>query len=295
MDNQINRSLRTTLIFKGIKEEPHETWIQTEKTLCEVIARQLNMDVGHVVDMIERAHRGNSSQTRQGPRHIYVKFYSWKDSELIKENFAEQNRKHPKMNLRAEQMFSSDLTKRRNTAMVERKKLINDKTISNGYVKFPATLIVKRKKTDKFYIKHESYWSLKSEGIDNRVRGDGWVGFLRCGWAVAVFGLVCCPNLGWPMGLRVGAVCPCRGGPACFLPYTCVWCTHSAHVSTCTHYNQSGHWEQHITDNRNLMLSPPSEILPLFSLYFIGWLFVFAICSPYWDKMSIFWKTLDTV
>ena len=157
LDDQINRSLRTTLIFKGFKEEPHETWIQTEKTLSEVIARQLNMDVGQVEDMIERAHRGNASQTRQGPRHIYAKFYSWKDSELIKENFAEQNRKHPKMNLRAEQMFSPDLTKRRNAAMLDRKKLLDDKIISNGYVKFPATLMVKKKKTDKFYVKHESY------------------------------------------------------------------------------------------------------------------------------------------
>ncbi len=76
LDDQINRSLRSTLIFKGIKEEPHETWIQTRKTLCEVIARQLNMDAGHVQDMVERAHCGNSSLTRQGPRHIDAKFYS---------------------------------------------------------------------------------------------------------------------------------------------------------------------------------------------------------------------------
>ncbi len=58
---------------------------------------------------------------------------------------------------RAEQMFSPDLTKRRNAAMLERKKLLAGKAISNGYVKFPATLMVKKSKTDKFYTKYKSF------------------------------------------------------------------------------------------------------------------------------------------
>ena len=31
IDDQINRSMRKTLIFKGIKEEPNESWEETEK------------------------------------------------------------------------------------------------------------------------------------------------------------------------------------------------------------------------------------------------------------------------
>ena len=61
-----------------------------------------------------------------------------------------------------------------------------------------------------------------TEGTDNRVRGDGLVGFLLYGWAVPALGPMCFPNLGWPMGLRAGAVCLCGGGPACLLPCTCV-------------------------------------------------------------------------
>ena len=107
------------------------------------------MDAGHVVDMIQRAHSGNSFQTRQDPRH-YAKFYSWEDSALMKKNFAEQNIEHPKINLCAEQMFSPDLIKRRNIALLERKELLDVKLILDGYVNFPATLMVKKRKLINF-------------------------------------------------------------------------------------------------------------------------------------------------
>ena len=157
LDDQINRSMRNTLIFKVIKEEPNESWDETEKALCQVIARHLKMDVEAVEEMVERAHRGKPSAERRGPRNIYVKFYSWKDSESIKAGFSSLNMKHPKMAIRAEQMFSAELTSRRNTAMLERKKLIADKSISQCYLKYPAILMAKKSNNDKNYFKLKSF------------------------------------------------------------------------------------------------------------------------------------------
>ena len=157
LGDQINRSMRSTLIFKGIKEEAHETWDQTEKILTEVISRHLKIDADHIAEMIERAHRGRQSSDRKGPRHIYVKFFSWKDSETVKNGFSNLCRQHPNMGIRAVQMFSKELTKRRNDAMPERQKLIAAKEISNGYLVYPATLMIKRLKTDKQYTKFQSF------------------------------------------------------------------------------------------------------------------------------------------
>ncbi len=44
----------STLILKGIKEEPHETWDQTEGILVEVIARHLKIEADQVAEMMKK-------------------------------------------------------------------------------------------------------------------------------------------------------------------------------------------------------------------------------------------------
>ena len=74
LEDQINRGLRSTLIFKGIKEEHNESWEQTEEHLINVITRHTKLHRDAVEPMIERAHRGKPSSNRKGPRHIYINF-----------------------------------------------------------------------------------------------------------------------------------------------------------------------------------------------------------------------------
>ena len=62
LDDQINRNMRTTLIFKGIKEEKDEGWEQTEDRLVDVLSRHLNLNKDNLKGMIERAHRGKHSR-----------------------------------------------------------------------------------------------------------------------------------------------------------------------------------------------------------------------------------------
>ena len=156
LEDQINRGLRSTLIFKGIKEEHNESWEQTEEHLINVITRHTKLHRDAVEPMIERAHRGKSSNPK-GPRHIYVKFHSWKDSEQVKYEFIELQKKHPKIGVRVEQMFPTKPTTRRNTALLERKSLLENKSIASGFLKYPAVLMIKKDKGDKNYTLYKSY------------------------------------------------------------------------------------------------------------------------------------------
>ena len=140
MDDQVNRSLRSTLIFKVINEESNATWEATEEIVTSIIALHLKVSEEQASDMIERAHRGGSKQSgkssssKNGPRYIFVKFYSWKDDGMIRSGFADLNAKNRSMAIRVNQMFSKRLTVRRNNAMLKRKQLLESKCISNGYI-----------------------------------------------------------------------------------------------------------------------------------------------------------------
>ena len=54
-------------------------------------------------------------------------------------------------------MYSQNVTGRRNLAMVERKKLIENKTIVSGYLAFPAVLMIKKTTSDKKYVSHSVF------------------------------------------------------------------------------------------------------------------------------------------
>ena len=103
--------------------------------------------------MLERCHRGNVSKNYKGsgPRPIFAAFYDWNDSEYVKEEFRENNISDSSCHIYAEQKYSALTTKRRNLAMLHRKKLKAEGNISNGYIAFPAKLMVKKKVTDKKY------------------------------------------------------------------------------------------------------------------------------------------------
>ena len=59
-----NRSMRSTLIFENIREEYHETWQGTCKTLTHFIISELNMPYScdDIDLMISRAHRDAENQ-----------------------------------------------------------------------------------------------------------------------------------------------------------------------------------------------------------------------------------------
>lgn len=155
LDDQVNRNLRKTLIFKNIPintNKSKESWSDTKLTIADTIAKAANIDPKNAHDMIERCHRGKVNENSTKSSHIFVKFHKWADSEHTKNIFFMS-----KNNIRVEQMYSPSLTRRRNEAMKERRRLIENKSIVSGYLEYPALLKVKKKKEDPRYVLLKSF------------------------------------------------------------------------------------------------------------------------------------------
>lgn len=148
-----NRSMRSTLIFKGVAVGKNEkTWSDTECELLKTI-KKADKQIGD--DIIERCHRG-PVRKEQDPE-IVCKFYSWKDAERVKQSFIEKNIKDKKFNVFCKQKYGPLTTARRNMAMLERKRLMNEGIAAKAYVAYPAKLMIAQSKRDKKYTMHTNF------------------------------------------------------------------------------------------------------------------------------------------
>ena len=153
-DNK-NRQLRKTLVFKGIPEQQideassnpdgsqktrSENWDDTATILAKTMAETLNTTVDKARNMVERCHRAAPNPKYKGnaPRPIFAAFMDWRDSELTKDSFRKNN---PAVFV--EQKVGPRTTARRNMALKEHKQLKDNNSIFNGYVSHPARLMVK--------------------------------------------------------------------------------------------------------------------------------------------------------
>lgn len=76
-----NRIRRNNLVFKGIPEEPRETWARSEEIITCFVKEHLDIEAG----VIERAHRAGRKNANF-PRPIIVRFLSFKSKQSILEN-----------------------------------------------------------------------------------------------------------------------------------------------------------------------------------------------------------------
>ena len=152
LEDQVNRNLRKTLIFKNIPGDPNEQWSETGMKVAKAIAKasKNKIEESEAHDMIERAHRGRGKNKGS---HIYAAILDWRDAETIKEHFAT---KPKSLNIFVDQMYGPRTTWRRNQALIARKELKNKKEIVSGYVAFPAKLMVKKTGSTN-YILHKDY------------------------------------------------------------------------------------------------------------------------------------------
>ena len=96
-----NRSMRSTLIFKNIKDERKETWVDTARILTNFIVEDLKLSYRYdeIDNQISRAHRGSSEDSNdnqtdhQGHRAIYAQFVNWRTAEEIRNRVIELNSK----------------------------------------------------------------------------------------------------------------------------------------------------------------------------------------------------------
>lgn len=146
IDNNINRSMRSTLIIKGLPEDKtkNETWKEsTEKLVATITTIDKSLNKTTVANDIERAHRGGKS-IEDKPRLLFVKFHSWKKSELYKSIICNHSLKNKNSTIYADQMYSREVTSRRNEALLYRRQLIDNGELGKLFVKFPAKLMIKR-------------------------------------------------------------------------------------------------------------------------------------------------------
>ena len=157
LEDQVNRSSRKTIVVRGIKENNKETWEDTRVVLAKQIAKVANIEEKNASSMIERVHRSRPNPHREGKRDIIAAFYDWNDSEYVMRMFRDAAKKGQTKGIFVDQKYGPLTTARRNHALLQRKSLIADKTITNGYVAYPAKLMIKKNKSDTKYVLHEDY------------------------------------------------------------------------------------------------------------------------------------------
>ena len=151
IEERTNRSLRSTLVFKNIPQSGKETWAATTNKTAEAIKvasrGTISFDAAH--SMLERCHRGKPSKKgkKSSPTPIYALIDDWRNAEWIKDEF----RKKPKdCHYYVDQKYGKRTTWRRNQALLKRKELKGKGEIVNGYVDYPAILMVRKKAGDEY-------------------------------------------------------------------------------------------------------------------------------------------------
>ena len=159
LEEQTNRGLRNTLIFKNIEEEKDEKWKETTEKVVTAIkkASKNSVTFEDALDMIERSHRGNQKNKNKTakdrrPRPVYALISDWRHAEQLREYFL----KKPKsMNIFCEQMYGPRTTWRRNKALAKRKEMKANGEITSGFVSYPAKLMVKKRGNDSYTLEHD--------------------------------------------------------------------------------------------------------------------------------------------
>ena len=165
LEERTNRQLRKTLVFKGIPlKNRQETWQETEEVLREHIAEIYDVNYEDTDGIIERCHRSAPNKNYKGknPQPIFAAIYDWKECEKLVDNFRKNNIADRSSQIQCEYKYGPMTTRRRNMALVERKRLKESGELVSGYVAYPAKLMVK-KRGEKEYKLHMDFSRSKVE------------------------------------------------------------------------------------------------------------------------------------
>ena len=152
IEERTNRSLRQTMVFRGIPGKPKESWASTTRNLATSIGEALDISDSKARGMINRAHRGGKKKNV-----IFANFFRWEDTEEIIKAFREWNIEEPERKIFVDYKYGPLTTIRRSDALALRKELKSSKTIVSGYVRYPAGLMVKYTNDDEIYTLHKDF------------------------------------------------------------------------------------------------------------------------------------------
>ena len=169
VEDRTNRQLRKTLTITGIQEIENESWTDTKKLVAKTISGNLNIKYDDAFDMLERVHRSapTTNASKIGRRDIFAAIYDWNDCEFLTRKFRNLNGKNRNLKIHFNYKYGPLTTRRRNAALYQRRKLFNEKMIVQGYLSFPAKLLVKRSNDDDFEV-YEDFSKLSLEELESR-------------------------------------------------------------------------------------------------------------------------------
>ena len=146
-----NRSMRSTLVFKNIRERRNETWGDNCHILSNFITTKLDLSYTKefIDSMISRAHRGiekeeGNNDRQQGNKPIFVQFVNWRVAEEIKSKVIQLNAQK-RTKVVVNQMYSKELTIRRNNALKRRREVLEEDGSIQIKLVYPAILKFKNK------------------------------------------------------------------------------------------------------------------------------------------------------
>ena len=157
---QIDRNLRSTLIFRNIKFN-RDTEYDANRTI-DILATAVNshcpeLGIEYFKGAVERGHRNFkpdriiTNRNKDSQPSISVKFLSWRDSNNILSSIIKANKDRKLTNIVVSQQFSKGTTRRRNAALERRKTLLTENQNMEYRLVYPATLTGRLKNSsDKF-------------------------------------------------------------------------------------------------------------------------------------------------
>ena len=148
VEERTNRQLRKTLVIKGIPEDDDEkSWQDCELKLSKIFSETLNVPVDDARSLIDRCHRGGNKKYYKDikkTRPIYAAMLHWKTCEQLIWNARK------KRNILIDYKYGPLTTKRRNMAMKKRRELLNDGTVIQAHVAYPARLMGRVRKDQRY-------------------------------------------------------------------------------------------------------------------------------------------------
>ena len=144
LDDVKNRSMRSTLVFKNIDQNGDKTWEETTKLLSDELANIVEDKSADEINInISRAHRAKSTRTG-GPLPIVCSFTNWRFAENIKRKIIVASIAG-KTKIIVDQKYTSQLTNRRNTALLHRKELVKADNTLQAFLEYPAKLMGRKR------------------------------------------------------------------------------------------------------------------------------------------------------
>ena len=121
-----NRSMWSKLIFRGVPENQQSfVWEHVSWHLVLLLSSRLNLNYDELDLQLSRAHKTLKTTEDNDTRAIFAAFVNWRYADYIRKRMIWLQAER-KSNITVSQIFSKELTNRRNEALKKRKEILQE-------------------------------------------------------------------------------------------------------------------------------------------------------------------------